>query len=100
EIDLFLLTHQVISLFKHQANSKNIDLILNIDQNVPQFIYADSVRLKQIIVNLIGNALKFTMVCHIQLDINEMPSSSEGFSTITFSVKYTGIGIKHRTPEK
>src|SRR3970040_1437817 len=35
EIDLFLLTHQVISLFKHQANSKNIALILNIDQHVP-----------------------------------------------------------------
>lgn len=100
EIDLFLLTHQVISLFKHQANSKNIDLILNIDQNVPQFIYADSVRLKQIIVNLIGNALKFTMVGKIQLDINEIPSSKKDFSTINFSVKDTGIGIKHRNQEK
>ena len=100
EIDLFLLTHQVISLFKHQANSKNIDLILNIDQNVPQFIYADSVRLKQIIVNLIGNALKFTMVGQIQLDINEIPSSKKDFSTINFSVKDTGIGIKHRNHEK
>lgn len=100
EIDLFLLTHQVISLFKHQANSKNIDLVLNIDENVPQFIYADSVRLKQIIVNLIGNALKFTMVGKIQLDINEIPSSNNGFSTIKFSVKDTGIGIKHHNQEK
>lgn len=100
EIDLFLLTHQVISLFKHQANLKNIDLILNIDQNVPQFIYADSVRLKQIIVNLIGNALKFTMVGQIQLDINEIPSSNKDFSTINFSVKDTGIGIKHHNQEK
>lgn len=100
KIDLFLLSHQVISLFKHQANLKNIDLILNIDQNVPQFIYADSVRLKQIIVNLIGNALKFTMVGHIQLDINEIPSSSKNFSTVHFSVKDTGIGIKHQNKEK
>jgi signal transduction histidine kinase/AmiR/NasT family two-component response regulator len=100
EIDLFLLTHQVISLFKHQANLKNIELILNIDQNVPQFIYADSVRLKQIIVNLIGNALKFTMVGQIQLDINEIPSSNKDFSTINFSVKDTGIGIKHHNQEK
>ena len=100
EIDLFLLSHQVISLFKHQANSKNIDLVLNIDENVPQFIYADSVRLKQIIVNLIGNALKFTMVGKIQLDINEIPSSNNGFSTINFSVKDTGIGIKHHNQEK
>ena len=87
-------------MFKHQANLKNIDLILNIDQNVPQFIYADSVRLKQIIVNLIGNALKFTMVGQIQLDINEIPSSNKDFSTINFSVKDTGIGIKHHNQEK
>jgi PAS domain S-box-containing protein len=100
EIDLFLLTHQVISLFKHQANLKNIDLILNIDQNVPQFIYADSVRLKQIIVNLIGNALKFTIVGQIRLDVREKSSRDTEFSTINFSVKDTGIGIKHRNQEK
>lgn len=100
EIDLFLLTHQVISLFKHQANSKNIDLVLNIDENVPQFIYADSVRLKQIIVNLIGNALKFTMVGKIQLDIKEIQSSNKDFSSINFSVKDTGIGIKYHNQEK
>lgn len=100
EVDLFLLTHQVISLFKHQADLKNIKLILDIDENVPQFIYADSVRLKQIIVNLIGNALKFTMVGQIQLDISEIPSSDNDFSTIIFSVKDTGIGIKHHNQEK
>ena len=100
EIDLFLLTHQVISLFKHQANSKNIDLVLNIDENVPQFIHGDSVRLKQIIVNLIGNALKFTMVGKIQLDIKEIASSNKNFSTINFSVKDTGIGIKYHNQEK
>jgi len=100
EVDLFSLTHQVISLFKHQAISKNIDLILTIDQNVPQFIYADSVRLKQIIVNLIGNALKFTQVGLIQLEIKEIASSKKDFSSINFSVKDTGIGIKHHNQEK
>lgn len=100
EVDLFLLTHQVISLFKHQANLKNIELTLNIDQNVPQFINADSVRLKQIIVNLIGNAIKFTMVGQIQLDIKEIPSGNDESSTIHFSVKDTGIGIKHQNREK
>ena len=100
EVDLFSLTHQVINLFKHQANSKNIDLILTIDQNVPQFIYADSVRLKQIIVNLIGNALKFTQVGQIQLEVKEIICSKKYFSTVNFSVKDTGIGIKHINQEK
>jgi signal transduction histidine kinase len=59
EIDLVGLASKVIALFKHQAK-KNIDLLLAIDSDVSQFIFADAVRLKQIIVNLIANALKFT----------------------------------------
>jgi PAS domain S-box-containing protein len=99
ETDLFELTHQVISLFKHQANSKNIDLVLNIDPHIPQFIFADSVRLKQIIVNLIGNALKFTNEGYIQLDINEI-GFDDAFSTLNFSVVDTGMGIKKHNQKK
>jgi signal transduction histidine kinase len=64
EIDLVGLASQVIALFKHQAKLKNIDLL--IDSDVSQFIFADAVRLKQIIVNLIANALKFTEEGSIQ----------------------------------
>lgn len=99
EVDLFDLAHQVIALFNHQANLKNIDLVLGIDANVPQFIFADSVRLKQIIVNLVGNALKFTKEGHIHLDITETASDKD-FSTLKFSVKDTGIGIKKGNQEK
>lgn len=99
EVDLFDLAHQVIALFNHQANLKNIDLVLGIDANVPQFIFADSVRLKQIIVNLVGNALKFTTEGHIHLDITETASDKD-FSTLKFSVKDTGIGIKKGNQEK
>jgi PAS domain S-box-containing protein len=99
EVDLFDLVHQVIALFQHQANFKNIDLVLGIEPNVPQFIFADSVRLKQIIVNLVGNALKFTKEGHIHLDITETASDKD-FSTLKFSVKDTGIGIKKSNQEK
>lgn len=100
EIDLFELVHKVITLFKYQANSKGIDLVLEIDENVPHFIFADSVRLKQIIVNLIGNSLKFTKKGEIKLKITGEIASGEGFSTIKFSVKDTGIGIKKHNQEK
>jgi signal transduction histidine kinase/CheY-like chemotaxis protein len=100
EIDLFELVHKVIVLFKFQANSKDIDLVLEIDENVPQFIFADSVRLKQIIVNLIGNSLKFTKKGEIKLKITRQIASEDSFSTIKFSVKDTGIGIKKNNQEK
>jgi PAS domain S-box-containing protein len=99
-VDLFALTNQVISLFKYQANLKNIDLILNIDDAVPQFIFADSLRLKQIIVNLIANALKFTTDGSIKLRVSKVDSQDDLISTIYFSVKDTGIGIKKQNQEK
>jgi PAS domain S-box-containing protein len=99
EADLFGLVNQIVTLFKHQANFKKIDLILNIDPNVPQYIFTDSLRLKQIIMNLIGNALKFTSKGQIKLDITEI-ASSDSFSTLNFSIKDTGIGIKKSNQEK
>jgi PAS domain S-box-containing protein len=99
EVDLFGLVNQIVALFKHQANLKNIDLILKIDPNVPQYIFADSLRLKQIIMNLIGNALKFTSKGQIKLDITEI-ASNDSFSTLNFSIKDTGIGIKKNNQEK
>lgn len=99
EIDIYDLVHRVINLFKYQADTKNIKLILSIDSAVPQFIYADAVRLKQIIVNLIGNSLKFTQKGEIRLDISQA-FSSKNMTTLYFSVKDTGIGIKKSNQEK
>ncbi|MFV8372301.1 PAS domain S-box protein [Flavobacterium sp. LB2P74] len=100
EVNLFKLTNQVIDLFKFQANQKNIDLILDIDNSVPQYIFADSVRLKQILVNLLSNAIKFTNFGEIRLDIDEIDVSDKKRSTIKFSVKDTGVGIKTGNNEK
>ncbi|MFV8376634.1 PAS domain S-box protein [Flavobacterium sp. LB1P71] len=100
EINLFKLTNQVINLFKYQANQKKIDLTLHIDENVPQYILADSVRLKQIIVNLLSNAIKFTHFGEIRLDINEISPVDKKWSTLKFSVKDTGVGIKIANNEK
>lgn len=99
ETDVYELANQVIHLFKHQAHAKNLKLILHIDEQVPQFILADSIRLKQILVNLIGNAVKFTNEGCIQLDISEVKTSG-GMSTLYFSVKDTGIGIQKQNQEK
>jgi PAS domain S-box-containing protein len=100
EINLFELNHQVINLFRHAANLKKIDLVLNIADNVPQYVFADSVRLKQILVNLIGNSLKFTSSGKVVLKIDEISVNDKNCSTIKFSIKDTGIGIKKNNQKK
>lgn len=97
--DLIELAHQVINLFKFQANAKDIQLILNMGDSLPQFIYSDSIRLKQILVNLIGNAIKFTNGGEIELRVTEIANDTI-LSTLLFSVKDTGVGIKEENQEK
>ena len=100
KVNLYKLTNQVINLFKFQAIKKNITLILHLDSTVPQYIEADSVRLKQILMNLLGNAIKFTHFGEIRLDINAVVPLDKNEATIKFSVKDTGIGIKVDNNEK
>lgn len=100
EIDLFTLINQVISLFKYQASKKEIGLELQIDANVPRFLFADSLRLKQIIINLVGNAIKFTQKGQIRLEIKTIFPIKANYANLCFSVKDTGIGIQPKNQDK
>lgn len=99
KLNLFELINQVIDLFKYQADKKNIKLILAKDINVPEYIFGDSVRLKQVLVNLLSNALKFTNFGEIRLDISEVDRQNDECE-LKFSVKDTGIGIQVYNKEK
>ncbi|TDD95905.1 PAS domain S-box protein [Flavobacterium cellulosilyticum] len=94
KIDLFKLIHQIIDLFKYQAIDKKLELILDIDKNVPQFIKADAMKIKQILVNLLSNALKFTEFGEVRLEIKEQQSLKDDVSYLKFSVLDTGKGIQ------
>jgi PAS domain S-box-containing protein len=94
KIDLLELVHQVIDLFRYVAIQKNIDLRLSVSDEIPQFIEADGLRLKQILVNLLSNAVKFTQEGEVVLSIKSAKSKDTNYCNITFSVKDTGIGVK------
>ncbi len=98
-IDIFAVSQQIVELFRHEADRKKIDLKLTVDPQIPQFILADDLRLKQILVNLISNALKFTAFGQIHIDIRLISKNDEE-TTIRFSVKDTGMGIQEQNQEK
>jgi len=89
--DLHQGLEQVIDLFNPRAVEKQIDLALVIGRDVPGMISADATRLRQVLVNLVGNALKFTAHGGVTLSVSIL-SSSNG-SRLVFSVEDTGIGI-------
>jgi PAS domain S-box-containing protein len=92
--NLVELINQVIELVRYEANIKKIELQLKINSDVPSYIWTDSIRLKQILINLLGNAIKFTEKGIVKLSISYEETNKKYFSNIKFSVKDTGIGIK------
>jgi len=75
-----------------RAHSRNLELACRIDPDVPTFFDADIGRLRQVIVNLVGNAIKFTEHGEIEINVT-CPSRTETDAQVCVSVRDTGIGI-------
>lgn len=91
--DLTRLLEQTISIIRCQAEKKGLELLLNIPPDAPRFIFSDPVRLGQILVNLLGNAAKFTDKGEIELRL-EFSNNQNGSGQFRFIVRDTGIGIE------
>ncbi len=93
------MAERSVDLFAGQAHQKGIEVSLFIDRDVPAFVKGDSGRLKQVILNLVGNALKFTKYGEIAVRISCL-ESAVGASQIAIEVRDTGIGIDPALREK
>lgn len=101
KIDLLELCGQTIDIIKHQAHEKNLEVLLNISSDINRFIYADAIRIRQIITNLLGNAVKFTESGEVELRIDAAPvHNSTNEMTYTFLIRDTGIGIAENNLKK
>ncbi|MCC5611282.1 response regulator, partial [Nostoc sp. CHAB 5834] len=94
EVDLYELTSQAADIITYQAQSKGLEVLLNLSPRLPRFIEVDAIRLKQVLVNLLGNAVKFTEGGEIELAITAVSPPEESPVLLRFEVRDTGIGIK------
>lgn len=97
--DLYEMSAQATDIITYQIQTKGLEMLLNIPYDLPRFIWTDSVRLKQILINLLSNASKFTEKGEIELKI-EIVGEQEELKIYRFSVRDTGIGIKADKQEK
>lgn len=101
ELDLHVFNlrtcvEDVLGLFAGHIAHSNVDLLYQIDEQLPEQLFGDSLRLRQILINLVGNAIKFTQKGEIFIKINLLNRQADQFE-IGFEVRDTGIGI---APEK
>ena len=90
--DLKTAVNDVTSILNPKAQEKDLELIINYPQSVGQSFIGDAGRLKQVLTNLVGNAIKFTENGYITIDV-KIASTRNNSSIVDISIKDTGIGI-------
>jgi len=93
------LTDELSALFYEKVTEKGIELSISVDNDVPDELTGDPMRLRQVLLNLISNAIKFTHKGEVSVNVNSLEESSEKVRLL-FSVKDTGIGISPDQIEK
>jgi signal transduction histidine kinase/DNA-binding response OmpR family regulator len=90
--DLRECVEEALALCAHAAFTKNLELLLDVDDSVPWFVEGDLTRVRQILVNLVGNAVKFTSQGEVGLRVRTIERQA-GECRLEFEVWDTGIGI-------
>lgn len=91
-LSLHSLAASVAALFRANAESKGLDLRFEIEPDVANWIVGDAQRLKQVLLNLVGNAIKFTERGHVTLRLSPIAAPA-GRAGVAFEVEDSGIGI-------
>lgn len=93
EFHLRTAIEDVMDVFAWKAAQQGIDLVFHIDNDVPEFLVGDSQRLSQVLINLVGNAVKFTHSGEVFLSVRQGNVSQQKGLNLLFEVRDSGIGI-------
>jgi len=96
DFDLVAMLDDLTDMLAMRAHEKGLEFILQVDPGVPQYLQGDPGRLRQIIVNLTGNAIKFTTQGEVVIDVKAVDIGEEEV-TLRIAIRDTGIGIPPET---
>ncbi len=98
EYDVASIISDVVNMIRPKVDDKQLELVVDVAESVPCKLYGDEVRIKQILVNLLTNAVKYTHQGSVKLAIRAENAGDDAH--VTFSVEDSGIGIKPEDIEK
>ncbi len=93
KLDLERSIHELVTLMQANARDKGIDLLVDYDMFLPTLFVADAGRFRQVLTNLLGNAVKFTETGHVLVRVVGIPKKEDGTAEVHVTVHDTGIGI-------
>lgn len=92
--DIAMVTEQVVNLVSIESFNKGVEIVTDIDESVPSLVMGDTVRVQQIMLNIVKNAVKFTNSGYIHIELSYQSG------TICFRVTDSGIGISEEKKKK
>ncbi len=100
EYDLGAVIRDVVNMMSFKAKVKGLEFVVLVDESIPAKLLGDDIRLRQILVNLLNNAVKYTHEGSVTLALSAVTADSDNAVKLHFSVKDTGIGIKEEDLQK
>ncbi|AUM11986.1 hypothetical protein Kalk_05925 [Ketobacter alkanivorans] len=101
DVDLDQLCQECIAFFSANAEAKGLELLCSFAPGTPRYIKADPTRLRQVLLNLMANAFKFTDQGHVSLRVSSSaPIRDQSAYHLRFDVVDTGIGIEHKAQRR
>lgn len=99
EYDFQELIADIVNMISIRVMDKGIEFLVDMDPTIPRLLYGDGKRLRQIFINILNNAVKYTKEGSIRLTISKIESSDDKF-ILNVSVKDTGVGIKETDKDR
>ncbi|MGM0532118.1 MAG: PAS domain S-box protein, partial [Bacteroidota bacterium] len=94
-VELPVLVEDIQHIFEKKLSEKNLSLKIDIDRDLPHILYLDEVRIRQILFNLVGNAIKFTDEGHIKIGVYVNETGPDKYQ-LNLMVQDTGVGIPRK----
>ena len=99
-VNPYTLCDEVLNIFKFKVKEKGIELILDVDNSISKALIMDEVRTRQILINLVGNAIKFTDKGYVKIKVTQKPRLMDlSLIDLSFEVIDTGLGISEENLE-
>ena len=93
QYDVGKMLSEIVNMIWVKANEKGLKFIISVDPTMPSQLFSDEVRIKQILINLLNNAVKYTAEGHVTLSVH-CTRTEAGKALVSYSVEDTGMGIR------
>ena len=94
KVNIQNVLNEIEQIFSLKIQAKKLNFSVDIHRDMPSYIYIDEIRLRQILLNLVGNAVKFTNKGFIKVNVKKVLSNKDNSINVSFEIDDSGIGIK------